>query len=627
MLDALRSKASSWVVKAFLTLLVVSFAIWGIGDILRTPRTGGAVARVGEREITPRQLARAFELELERFAEETGEVITRDHPLAAVVLQRALERLVTLELLLAWADDLGLAASDEEVRAAIQRDPAFQSNGRYDPERLKLVLRTLGLDERSFIDQVRADIVRTRLVRAMTRPVGTSETLARLLWDHHNEGRSAGVLLIPAESVQVEAPDEETLRAYWEENRDRFLRPEYRTVTLALVTADDLLDEIAVDEAELQALYRERQREFTEPERRRVVQLLAPDRATAEEVRRRLDEGASPEEVATALADRGVKLVDLGPVTRTALPSALAEAVFTAEAGAVVGPIQSPFGWHVARVVAVMPARTAAFEDKRAELERELKAQKAAERLPRLATEVDDELAAGTRLEEAAAKFGIRVLTLTLDRGGRTPEGKAPPVALPPALLEKIFAAGEGEAPIMEEVDGVYVAFRVDRIEPQRPMTFEEARARLATVWTLERRRKAAESLAQSLIARAQKGESLADLARSVPGVRYVSVPRIARSDDPARYELPVAVARAIFDHPPETLVETPIITPEGAAVVRVGSRFPAPEPESLAGLRDEIRRSWQDEALIQLEAWLRTRYPVEVDNRLLAGFLQQGGG
>ncbi len=629
MLDALRSKASSWVVKAFLTLLVVSFAIWGIGDILRTPRTGGAVARVGDREITPRQLARAFELELERFAEETGEAIGRDHPLAAVVLQRALERLVTLELVLAWADDLGLAASDEEVRAAIQRDPAFQSNGRYDPERLKLVLRTLGLDERSFIDQVRADIVRTRLVRAMTRPVATSDTLARLLWDHHNEGRSAEVLLIPAESVQVETPDEETLRTYWEENKDRFLRPEYRTVTLALVTADDLLDEIAVDEAELQALYRERQREFTEPERRRVVQLLAPDRAIAEEVRRRLDEGASPEEVATALADRGVKLVDLGPVTRGALPPALAEAVFAAEAGAVVGPIQSPFGWHVARVVAVVPARTAAFEDKRAELERELKAQKAAERLPRLATEVDDELAAGTRLEEAAAKFGIRVLTLTLDRRGRTPEGKAPPVALPPALLEKIFAAGEGEAPIMEEVDGLYVAFRVDRIEPQRPMTFEEARARLATVWTLERRRKAAESLAQSLISRAKQGAGLAELAREVPGVRYVSVPRIARSDDPARYQLPVAVARAIFEQAPETLAETPILTPEGAAVVRVGRRIPAPEPEpeNLAGLRDEIRRSWQDEALIQLDAWLRTRYPVEVDNRLLASFLQQDGG
>ncbi len=626
MLDALRSKASSWVLKGFLLLLVVSFAIWGIGDILRAPRTGGAVARVGEREIGARALERAFEEELRRFVQETGQAVGRDHPLAAVLLQRALERLVTVELLLAWADDLGIGVSDAEVRARIQAEPAFQSDGRYDPERLKLVLRTLGLDERSFVAQVRADIVRERLVRALVRPVGTSSTLARLLWDYRNEARRAEVLRIPAEAVRLEDPDEATLRKFWEENRERFLRPEYRTVTIALLTIEDILDEIAVSEEALRAAYEERRQEFTEPERRRVVQLLARDRETAEEARRRLEAGDDPEAVAEALADRGVRLVDLGTVTRDALPPVLAEPIFAAAAGELVGPVESPLGFHLVRVVEVIPARTASFAEKREALEKELRAREAAEQLPRLATAFDDELAAGTGLEEAAEKFGLRLYTLTLDRSGRTPDGGRPPVELPPEVLEKIFAAAEGEAPIVEEADGIYFAFRVDRIESQRPMTFEEARPRLEAAWRIERRREAAEELAKALIARAREGESLVDLAREVPGVRYVTVPRIARDDDPARHDLPPEVVVAIFANPPGTLVAEPVLGVDGAAVVRVGDRIPAPEPESLAGLEEEIRRSWQDEALIQLDAWLRTRYPVEVDNRLLAQFLQTGG-
>ncbi len=626
MLDALRSKASSWVVKGFLTVLVVSFAIWGIGDILRAPRTGGAVARVGEREIGVRTLERAFERELQRFSEETGQAVGRDHPLAAVVLQRALERLITVELLLAWADDLGIGASDAEVRARIQGEPAFQSDGRYDPERLKLVLRSLGLDERSFVAEVRADIVRERLVRALTRPVGTSATLARRLWDHRNEARRAEVLRIPSAAIRIEDPDEATLRTFWEENRDRFLRPEYRTVTLALLSIEDILGEIAVSEEDLRAAYEEHREEFTEPERRRVVQLLAPDRETAEEARRRLEVGDEPGAVAEALADRGVRLVDLGTVTRDALPPALAEPIFAAAAGELVGPVESPLGFHLVRVVEVIPARTASFAEKRGELEKELRAREAAGQLPRLATAFDDELAAGTALEKAAEKFGLRLHTLTLDRSGRTPEGGRPPVDLPPEVLEKIFGAAEKEAPIVEEADGLYFAFRVDRIEPQRPMTFEEARPRLEAVWRIERRREAAEKLAKALIARARKGESLVDLAREIPGVRFVTVPRIARDDDPARHDLAPEVARAIFANPPGTLVAEPVLTADGAAVVRVGDRIPPPEPESLAGLEEEIRRSWQDEALIQLDAWLRTRYPVEVDNRLLAQFLQTGG-
>ena len=35
MLQTLRKGASSWVAKAFLGLLVISFAVWGIGDMFR----------------------------------------------------------------------------------------------------------------------------------------------------------------------------------------------------------------------------------------------------------------------------------------------------------------------------------------------------------------------------------------------------------------------------------------------------------------------------------------------------------------------------------------------------------------------------------------------------------------
>ena len=47
MLDSLRKQTGSWIVKAFLGVLILSFAVWGIGDIFRGP-SDATVATVGD---------------------------------------------------------------------------------------------------------------------------------------------------------------------------------------------------------------------------------------------------------------------------------------------------------------------------------------------------------------------------------------------------------------------------------------------------------------------------------------------------------------------------------------------------------------------------------------------------
>ena len=51
MLTALRRLAATWVAKALFVLLVLSFAIWGVGDMVRNLNRDTAVAKVGGREV------------------------------------------------------------------------------------------------------------------------------------------------------------------------------------------------------------------------------------------------------------------------------------------------------------------------------------------------------------------------------------------------------------------------------------------------------------------------------------------------------------------------------------------------------------------------------------------------
>ncbi|HUH07561.1 MAG TPA: peptidylprolyl isomerase, partial [Egibacteraceae bacterium] len=63
---------------------------------------------------------------------------------------------------------------------------------------------------------------------------------------------------------------------------------------------------------------------------------------------------------------------DLGEIRRGELTGSFEDAVFSAAAGQVVGPVRTEFGWHVARVEAVTPAAGIPYPQARAALRAEL---------------------------------------------------------------------------------------------------------------------------------------------------------------------------------------------------------------------------------------------------------------
>jgi peptidyl-prolyl cis-trans isomerase D len=71
MLQAIRSKAGSFIVKLLFGLLILTFGIWGIGDIFRNRGTDTVVATVGDQSIRADELQtallRAIEQLMTRF--------------------------------------------------------------------------------------------------------------------------------------------------------------------------------------------------------------------------------------------------------------------------------------------------------------------------------------------------------------------------------------------------------------------------------------------------------------------------------------------------------------------------------------------------------------------------------
>ena len=143
MLQGLRTASQSWFGRAILAIvlgfIVVSFAIWGIGDIFRGFGTG-KLAQVGSIDISSQEYRAAYQNELQRLQRQARRAITNDEARAIGLDREVLSRLVTQAALDQKARELGLAMAEEDLAKAILNDPSFKGpSGQFDRARLNLI--------------------------------------------------------------------------------------------------------------------------------------------------------------------------------------------------------------------------------------------------------------------------------------------------------------------------------------------------------------------------------------------------------------------------------------------------------------------------------------------------------
>jgi len=627
MLAAMRRQATGWVVKAFLVLLIVSFAVWGIGDVLRTPTGSDEIARVGGEPIPTAEVVRETERTFRRLREQFGQDVERSPAVMENLLRQALAQAVARRLVERHARELGLDVDPGTLARLVREDPVFRGPQGFDRQRFEFVLRELGLSEAGYLEQLRADLARARLVEAVSGAVAAPERLVRELARYREERRVGRALLVPAAAEDPGQPDEATLTAWLERNAARFRVPELRAVELVVLGVEELLGESMPSEEELRAAYEERRAAYTSPEERTATQLLAADRAVIEEAERLAREGKSFAEIASALEARGLTLSTLGPVAAGLLPEALDRALQTLAPGGLSEPVQTPFGWHLLHLERVTPATVRPFEEVREALAEELARRRAADRLPSVAERLDDALAAGEDLAAAARAVGARHIRLpAVDAQGRDGEGRAiDGIELSPEMLQEIFATPAGRTSLLVHgKDDRWFVVRVESVTPSRDRRLEEVRVPAEIGWRIERQRELARERATALLERARAGETLADLARAVPGLSLATVGPLRRRGDPE--PLGPEVTRALFATPPGRIAEQPVPTPEGFALVATDEIREAPAELDLAPFRRELRESLGEAILVGYEQALRRRFPVETDSRALARIVEAMG-
>ena len=661
MLQALRDKTSGWIAIAIVAMLAIPFAFFGMEQYLfqnnadyaakveAPPKWWKSAPDVWlvrklawtSTEVSAEEFRQAFDGMREQRRQQEGEAFDARAFETLESKREVLEQLIDRAVLGLAADRADIVIGDAQVQEVIRSIPAFQVEGRFDPQRYQMALQSTQPPRtpRDFQESVRIDMQRALVPQAIAETAfvteGETTRLMRLL----GERRDVSFVIVPppeVDSAEVSAADQQ---AWYESHASRYREPE--KVALEYIelraTAGNGDGDVQVDEAEARAHFEQVKSRFASAERRMASHILievpaGADAAAQQAAQKRAADIAAraqqPGADFAALArensdDPGSRDGggDLGWVEKGMMAGAFEDALFAMQPGAVSAPVRTDFGWHVLQLREVDADTPVAFEDVRAQMEQEVRDGDGSRAYNEQVGRVVDEInRAPMSLEPAAAAGGVRIQTI-----GPFARGAGSGIAANNAVVQAAFSEAmtqDGTVSDPIEIGPDHTVFiRVTSHTPERAQPLEQVRERVIAEVRADRARRQAEQAADAMVAELKGGKTLQALAgeRQLQAQDVPGIPRGAPVPDAAANQ---AYFRAA---PPSGDAATPgrVMLADGSAVVFAVTRVEQGNPDEAseqeqAMLRQQLGSLLGSEDAEVLQRSLRREMKITVNEARL---------
>src|SRR3989440_12057364 len=589
-------KGQKWLAYIVLGALALVFAAWGAYGVVNLSFGGSNYAAEANRSKISLEEAREAWLRQQTQWQQRLGGAEIPAPLRGKLQDQVLEGLIGRALLTQRTHDMGYRVSQDALREAVHSEQAFQVGGQYSPEAAKAAVGQAGISLQAYEEDLRTSVQRVQLeggIRASDFP--TPLELTRLT-DLENQEREVRYLVLPVDRFKAAAGvDEAAVQAYYQAHQGQYMTPESAHLQYAELRLEALAAQQSVSDADLHAAYEQSRSRLEVPEKRHARHILitakddAAALAQAQQVLAQAKAGKDFGDLAKQYSqDPGSAKNggDLGWAERSSFVAPFADALFGMHVGEIKGPVKTQFGYHIIRLDEIQPGKSKSFEEARADLEAQLRRDRATDRFGEVQEQLQAKMAEpGADLASLAQEYNL----LTGDVARFVKGAGGPPVGAAPALQELLFAdpplaVGRLGGPVLLGDDRLVIVKVLEHRKPQ-PRPLAEVREGIVTTLTRERGTQAALKAAEDARAKLEGGLSFEALAQE-----------LKVSADPAHFvgrrdpSVPAPVREAAFAAPRpagKPLFRALALTDGGAAVVAVAApRTPAPRGPKTPGGR-----------------------------------------
>src|SRR6185295_13240177 len=399
-----KSKIGTGIVATFFILILAGFAVTDISNFgsgnIGFGMGSSTLAKVDDLQVLETEMSDAMQRRLQEVRRQRPDA---DYAAIASDFDALLSGLIDQRALLAFADKYGIHLSKRLIDAEIAQIPQTKGlNGKFSD----LAYQQFLAQQRLTDADVRQIIAGSLLQRVILTPVATnarvSVGMAMPYASMLLESREGEAAAVPVESFRAGLkPTDADLQRYYAANRGRYTIPEQRAVRIGKI-GPELVAGVAPSDKEIADYYNANQAIYGARESRSVSQAVVPDQATANAIAAKARAGTA----LPAAAGANAAVSSLKDQSRQAYAAVAgdraAAAVFAAASGAIVGPLQSDFGWAVVKVDGVTKIGGKTIAEARPEIATKLTADKRKQATEDVVDKVQNLVDEGSNFTEAA---------------------------------------------------------------------------------------------------------------------------------------------------------------------------------------------------------------------------------
>ncbi|WP_019025754.1 SurA N-terminal domain-containing protein [Colwellia piezophila] len=564
MLEDIREKSQGLTAKIILGLIILTFAVAGVGSYTNSVDT--SVATVNGEVISQQAFNKAYQAQRGRMAQQFGEMfdtLSNDASYMANFRQGVLDTLINEKLIDQSSAALAIRVSDQRLKEAIRTMPEFQVEGNFDNNRYLAIINQAGFFQSSdFRDYLRVDMTRRQLSQALVATEFNLPYQEELQLALQNQTRDIRFATISAQQFKadIELTDEE-INNYYLTNQARFENKEQVKVDYIRLNVADIAKNVKITDAELATHYQENLASFTETEQRRISHILieftdgdADDelaKSQAQAVIARLEQGEDFAVIAKEVSNdtfSGENGGDLEWLEPGVMEESFDEAALALVSVGDTSPlVKTSFGYHVLKLTDYKEQVVQAFGEVKAELLIKLSNDEAQEQfftlqqeMARISFEYPDSL------DDASEEVSVTIQTSPwLLRGGNSAPFDQTQVI--EAAFSEMVIQDNMNSDLIEVNDGVALVLRLNTFQEANVKPLMEVEAQIKDILVNQKATQKAQQTVDSLFADFNAGNDISAQLAAL-NTSFVSKTNVARYS--SQVDQGISRAAFVLPHP-----------------------------------------------------------------------------
>ena len=397
MLRTLRNQTQSIFFKAFLVLLIIGFAAWGVGDLSGNSNQN-SVLSVGKQKITSEEIIN--ELNKVRYRMQQRPSI--NEAIKNGVLNDVINKFEQEILIKAEAKKLNLYVPLNIQTMAIRNEQAFKDPlGKFSQVRFLKSLNNAGLNEEKYLDMINTEAY----FKQLSMPISLNKTyntkIVKKLIEWQNEVREIDYFFLDKiKENKIKVPDANDLQVFYNEYKDLYKIPVTKNFKYIEIQPSDFKKKITVNDKKIKEIYESEITKYTSNEERSLYQVISQDIDKANAFIKKLKENDDFVKLAKDQFSLSKKDIDIGFVKKYELPKETKKQIFDGKTKDVIGPIKTKFGYAIYQLNTINPKKTTSYKDAYAEIKRELLNELSLELLYKDISSIEESIDQGDNLEE-----------------------------------------------------------------------------------------------------------------------------------------------------------------------------------------------------------------------------------